>query len=668
MLAAFVLALAPLPAHGGGYGIPPFERPPKLNEPPEARGPRTSGPVPVLPPSRPSGPPGPGGPQPPGPPGPPGSATPGPASPGSDLVDLTHWSHWWNRNGARWMQLRHHVHARGDTTPGGTSWYLGRGEGFLDASLAPTVEQLELVARPILNQALFENDDDLLTATLMALAKIGPGHSPDPKQEELWRTKIESFLRHPNQEVSETAALATGLYGAEESWPRLVDLVTDGEDVRRWLRGSVPERTRAFALHGAGLHARGDSSRRSRVVDLALSVLEEPRGASDDLHVAAVTVLGLCRLEGEDRADDEDLALERLMALSFPERSPAGGARIRAHAILAAARLVEIGDIATRNAVVDALVPCLAERADAEDMVVEAAILALGRLVRPTELPREAAAREALRDRVQRGSVLSKRFALMALARVAGRVGGHGAEETRAEIEAFFLRTLLRGEKGLRPWAALAAGVVGAEILPRDLEPSTALTRTLRKELARCRRPQDLGAYAIALALRRDVESVDALLKQLDRTSEPSARGHLVIALGLMGERRAIEAVRETLESATYRPELLWNASIGLALLGEKGVVGTLTARLGTAGSLATRAALASALGICGDRGAVEPLAAVVADREQSTGARAFACAALGLVCDRRMLPWNFPVSEGTHYLAVPPTLAGDLRGLLDIL
>lgn len=665
MLAAFVLALAPLPAHGGAYGGPPFVKPPVLNEPPDASGPKGPGGPPIGTPVAPGGPPtGAGGP--PAPPGARGGAAPGAMTPGAGLVDTTHWSHWWNRNGARWTRLRSHVHARGDLTPGGAGWYLGAGESLMAATLAPTPEQLELVARPVLKAALSENDDDLLTAALVALAKVGPGHSPDAAQEERWRGTFESFLRHPNQEVSETAALAMGLYGAPESWPRLVQLVTNDGHMRRWLRGEVPPRTRAFALYGAGLHAHGTPRCRAQVVALARIVLDEPRGATDDLHVAAVTAIGLCPLDEDGDVERAKPAFEELMAAAFPPREVAGDARVRAHAMLAAARLVEDTEGASRKKLVERLTACL--RARVEDEVVEAAVLALGRLVRPTALPREEKARELLRERVTEGSPLARRFALMALARIAGRAGGQGEEEARAEIEAYLLRALRRGEKGLRPWAALAAGVVGAELRARRLEPSTALTRALRSELKRSRRPQDLGAYALALALRRDVESVDPLLKKLDRTSEASARGHLMIALGILGERRAIEPVRETLASATYRPELLWNAAVALALLREKGVVASLTRRLEEAGSLASRAALASALGICGDRTAVEPLAALVADREQSTGARAFACAALGLVCDRRMLPWNFPVSEGTHYLAVPPTLAGDLRGLLDIL
>ena len=141
----------------------------------------------------------------------------------------------------------------------------------------------------------------------------------------------------------------------------------------------------------------------------------------------------------------------------------------------------------------------------------------------------------------------------------------------------------------------------------------------------------------------------------------------LILGLGLLGERRAIESVREVVAGSKYKPELLWNAAIGLALLGDKDSVPQLLDMLREAKGLGSQAALASALGLVGDARSLEPLVAMAGDPSLTQGARTFATVALGLVCDRELLPWNFSVSEGVNYVAATPTLLGSANGVLDI-
>ena len=105
----------------------------------------------------------------------------------------------------------------------------------------------------------------------------------------------------------------------------------------------------------------------------------------------------------------------------------------------------------------------------------------------------------------------------------------------------------------------------------------------------------------------------------------------------------------------------------GLALQGDKDSVPQLLDMLREAKGLGSQAALASALGLVGDARSLEPLVAMAGDPSLTQGARTFATVALGLVCDRELLPWNFSVSEGVNYVAATPTLLGSANGVLDI-
>ena len=84
-----------------------------------------------------------------------------------------------------------------------------------------------------------------------------------------------------------------------------------------------------------------------------------------------------------------------------------------------------------------------------------------------------------------------------------------------------------------------------------------------------------------------------------------------------------------------------------------------------------TRAAIASALGLIGDRRSIEPLLAMLSDREHCTDlARAFAAVALGMCCDKELLPWNAKLAADSNYRASTATLYSPDTGtgILDIL
>ncbi len=111
-----------------------------------------------------------------------------------------------------------------------------------------------------------------------------------------------------------------------------------------------------------------------------------------------------------------------------------------------------------------------------------------------------------------------------------------------------------------------------------------------------------------------------------------------------------------------YRPELLQQAAIGLGLMGDYNLVPYLTYMLVEANSLASQAAITKALGFIGDRRSIPPLLSLLEEREVTALSRAFGAAALGLIAERSMLPWNTDISCDLNYRAATVTL-NDTQG-----
>jgi HEAT repeat protein len=104
--------------------------------------------------------------------------------------------------------------------------------------------------------------------------------------------------------------------------------------------------------------------------------------------------------------------------------------------------------------------------------------------------------------------------------------------------------------------------------------------------------------------------------------------------------------------------------------MGDKSTVETLVRMLGEAQGLASQAAISSALGFIGDARSIDSLITLMQDKQKTDNARGFAAAALGIVSDKEMLPWNTKISVNINYRANTPTLTSPSAGtgILDIL
>ena len=679
LLLSSVVGTLPLEAHGGLFRPPP---------PPPYDGPGGSGvgqggggggastPVPGGP-ARPSAPA-------------PAPATPSPASPGgagSPITrvggaqpDLSDWSLWWGFNSDPYLGLREIVRSAGPLT-GSDEFFLGQGASEKLRTSGPQEAAIREKVGPALQRAIeSESSDRVLCDAMIALAKLHPVYAPSGV-----RSMSELFtphLDHPNQKVVESAIVALGLMADSTCTPALCSLAADGAVGRKLLgRVKVPLPTRALAalaLGVVGANSEREDERRY-VAHTLVQILEGERQASPDLFVSCVTALGLTSL-AESRVPARNGGEERSVASS----SRQGLIRfltdllhdedrhrfVRAHAPVALARLVRGVDDPERAGVARALLDVLGGGEKVGRLVRYGIVEGLAAIGDSDADAVDAEIREVLRESVRRGDSFQRQLSVLAIAQVSSRPGTGAGEslEGAREGRAFLVEQLTRGKRRTRPWAALGLGLFGHHLREGGRELDEATSKGLSQTLSGVGSPSDSGAWYIALGLRGDVAAAPALLGRLESTRDDAARGRAAIALGLLGAREAIPALEKIVRESRYRPALLRDSAIALALLGDKRVVVHLLEIMSSTDSVAIQSAVVGALAFIGDARVIDPLVELLEDPERPDIARDFAAIALGVACERGRLPWTASFANHLTYAAATDALiSGKGSGILNL-
>lgn len=674
-------------AHGGGHQPP--EPPVSPPDGPPGPNPGPAGRAPAAPTGGGRGPGGPASPAPRAPGKPPAGGPRQPAGgpstglPGGGL-DPEDWSIWWRLERDRFLRLHEAVWDPGTLT-GDDGFFLGHGEGRRPIDLRPKpAEVAGRILPALLAVAAKEQNPEVRSGVLTALAKLGSlpeTAGPDPRP-----ALFLDLVDDPNQQIAETAVLCLGLGAARESLFPLVHLLADDGQGRELAGGRVSARTRAFAAYGLGLAARRSANEdvRRLVAQRLVQTLDED--ALEEVGVACATALSLIDLA--PAAGDLERALESLRPSASREalvrhlanRTLEGKlrARVRAHlaralgALAAADRGDDAGSEALRRFAIRTCLRLLERERRGRRELRQGAVLALGRLVRAGSDPDDVAAREALLALAAQSDNLTRGLACIALGEVASRpAGGDAAQawEGAGEIQSALLRTVARDKGRVAPWAALALGVAGHRLRARGMRLSGEVGAALREVLTERRSSQDIGAYALALGLRGDVEALPELIERLLGTREQAARGHLAVAIGLFGERSAIDELRPLLADEVYRPHAMAEIAIALALLGDKELVPWLGERIEQETSSARRAVHVWALAFVADARASERLCAILVDPEAPAIERGNAALGLGFLAEPSPLPWRAPLAHAAHWPAATPTLhrADGGGGVLDI-
>ena len=617
-----------------------------------------------------------------------GPASPAPAAtpptlPG--LSDPTSWTLWWQHNRAVYLNIRSHLRGAATVT-GSDDFFLGQGTSAVEPDmLRPSAALIENTVVPSLEAALGTNRATAVRIqAVFALARIG---TADPERATVWVERFAGLLREGNRELREAAALAMGLLASPNALPELVALFRDEKAGRERVREArVDDRLRAYAGYGLALlaEARPEPELRRRVAAAAMDVLEGERSSTYEIEVAALHALSLAPIEhrpsrdslrnvaNAERPDRRLLSRRSQVAwlLDYFTDSRRGNAlprQVHAQLPLALARLCKGAPDSLRRTVCEAILESLRSGRRPSLELRQGGALALGLLGKAGEAEIDLRVREQLAQLADKGDPGTRRLALLSLGRVASRPGsGEAPFAGEARTLETLQSTLTDGGSQLEPWAALALGAYAFEWRERGQAVNEDVVLSLKQETALSRRPQEVGAFAIALGMAGAADSTKLLLSRLNTIGDPAARAQIALGLGLLGERSAREALHDLLDHSLSQPELLRSAAVGLALLGEKDVVPQLEALLEEESGRGSIGAVASALGLVGDGRAVEPLMRLFTSQEEPESTHAFAAEALGRVCDARFLPWEAPLSIDAHYMAATRTLTDGEAGVLD--
>ncbi|MEM7305304.1 MAG: HEAT repeat domain-containing protein [Planctomycetota bacterium] len=511
-------------------------------------------------------------------------------------------------------------------------------------------------------------DDEVRSSALLALARIG-----EPDDSSLGSSELaELFAQHlgsHHRGVTENACIALGVLGHPSSVPILAAVLGDTERGRKLSRHrEVPDHLRAYAAYGLGLTGQyaGKVDVRRFAVQSLLAALDE-RVAKPDLRVAAVIALGMVPpgAGGDSATSSNDVLVERLLELFEDDREHD---QVRAHAATSLAWLFEGGSAGSREAVAKSLLSALDERSNEPNAVRQSAALALGRVGDADEDALDGRIRAALVKASGKGDETARRYALIALGRIAGREGDGRGDPLAGvgEVRKALLRSLAKGKASLRPWAALALGVLGHEARADGRPLPGSDLAALRSALDDAKVADTSAALQLGVALCGDAQAEEALLDELAEGSL-AQRAFTSLALGVLGAKEAVEPLHEVLWESKHDPHAMKEATIALKLLGDAQLVPELIAIAGSCQCTLSQTVVATAMGHTGDARVVPTLLAMLDDEKAQSRKRAWAAYALGLVADKEPQPWTSRISIDLNYRANPTSLtAGNGAGILD--
>jgi len=649
-------------AHGGTYKGPGDVVPPGggVSAPPAPPSPTG--------PAKPSGPTsGPGGgpptnPQPAPPAQPPSSPQPrntGCTPNGPMPVDFSSWVFWWEFNKDRFLNLKARVHDAGNTTELGGLIGLGSGARSV-LSYAPTQAQRQDIIIPALLKLIHnENDRDVNSAVMIALAKVGLESSQA-------RPLLERHLKSSIQETAETAVLAYGILGDEFSIPLLKELLSDSKPAQQLIgRTEIPLRSRTFAAYSLGLIGRASSEDRikAQVADILFTTFMSDQNAAKDIRVACVISLGILNLE-----DPAEIVSKLGEVLDVDQDSEL----VLAHIPNAMAKLLRnlpAGD-ATRESSIDQLLKILQGRPKRKNLIRQSAVQAIGMLATAKD-SRNLEIFGVLQNLANHGrNQQEKNFTAIAMADL-----GTADPMLRPEVTKFLMEHMKKSSTPYEPWCGMALGVMAFQLKDRNQSLPPVVREATLIAFRRCKDPERKAAFALALGLMGFEAAASDLRDAMVQVSDSQFRGYAAIALGLLNSRQDIGFISELVAQSKRDPDLLKQASIGLGLMKDRKACNLLLSYLSPDGSdkrprLAVLASVATALGFIGDKNSVAPLVQMMENDRLSDMGRAFAAVSLGMVADRNDLPWNTAFTENINYFAAVSTLTNQQTGsgILDIL
>ena len=661
LLTLGILLAAPAWGHGGQYRGPGGGVPPGLREP--------SDPTPPVPPlptgtpeTPPSGTPEPGRPSPvtgePPPETTPSQPTPdmgqGRSKGGRASLSYESWVFWYHHNKADIENLKKALYTR---TSSLNPIFVAGGQNLDNRSdaLQGITAKVRQTIIPALLQTIDAKDmhQDTRSAAFIALAKM----ATDPQQIEIIQNGLD-LARKPDVIVQESAAIGLGLLRRERPSEQFAALELDR--VRAFLfdvfeNEDYGPRTRGFAALGIGLLGdqptageEGAARTTSRLFEL---LKQRDSFPNQDLTYGLLMAIGLqppTSVRGEQR-DALRVCLLRGSLYKQPVAS-----MTRAYCALTLGRIGDKNDI-------HVLRKGMTIRRNKNRNIQRSCAIGLGQLSRHVQGESRVELAKVLLEQVDKSKDASTRnFALISLSDVlraevrAARTDVVGS----TKVDERLLQLADNGSYLLRPFAALALGLVGKEIGERAAINEYGEFRSrsigiLKNGLdSRKLTHRDRGAFATALGIVQDRTSVKALSALVaDRKENDELRGYAALGLGLIGVATAnvLHPIRDALRERRSE-EMRQQMATALGLLQDGKAVPMLLEELDRAKSQNVKGQVVLALARIGDARAVDPMIARLQDENEQALTRALACAGLGVIGDLQWLPSLSRISLDVNY------------------
>jgi HEAT repeat protein len=496
----------------------------------------------------------------------------------------------------------------------------------------------------LLQLAKKEKDKDILDSSILAMARASEAQDVDVVIE-----TIVPLLGHKELSVQTSAALSLGVLGDRKSAPMLLALMADTREGRKLAgrRGRVPDMTRAFAALSLGLVNDADA------VPFLCDLVANTPDSEVDVKVCAIVALGLM-----DNAHSDDAFMFLLERLEDRKLD----AIIKSYVPTSLARLAgRQGDY--DSSALATLLRVFSDR-DTDNLVRQSVAIALGQLgaVTHAEMDDNDVVR-ALVDRVEQGKdAMTRQFCLISLGQIGKR---DEAAQDHLDVHEV-LRDLFGREISAprspesRSWAAMAAATYASGQPSSRGHFADRVGAAYEDES----NPQHKGAFALALGILGATSYGPRIIEDFSRSDDEDFNGCAALSLGMLDHRAAAPELRRAFESKSISPTYGMRLATALGLMADRAIIDTLIETLQTSRSLTVNSAVAKSLGMIGDASAIGPLKEIATNKRVSDLTRAFACVALGMICERTEIPWNAQIARDNNYVATVPSIAE----ILDIL
>lgn len=505
-------------------------------------------------------------------------------------VGADSWWVWWELEKLTWMRP-----ARAALEPLPTAGY--------DAAddLASRRELALLRLLPLLEH----RDAAVRAAAAGAVGRLGGGGGVD---------RLTALLDDPDLSVRQRAILALGATGDRRAAEGLLHVARTGAFTSGPHASQIGYGSRPLAVVALGV-----ARRHGLVLDPSAAVAELVRhGASSDGGDLAVAGALYDRLAPSERV---------ARALAEVADDPRARAAARSRALES---IAPSGDAGRVRAMQKAL-------GDRETDVRRAAAVALGDMTHALVAPHLMTAHEMERDGLARG------FLLVSIAR-------RGGDRATTYLPA----TLEDREEGLRPWSALALGVLVREHGTTAVLPGLQALRL---------RSQDTGAVWLARAIAGDATAAEPCSDALSDPS-PRVRAHAAAALGILGGDGSLDALRRrAADESEDLPSVVIAHAIALRGRPEDSAALLAQARKFRPDWLRTE--LSMALGVHRTRRTLEGLLDTLASPRSSAVQLAVAAEAVGLALDAVPEPSLPTLGRHTNFATMPQWLLDALRSTL---